>query len=329
MSSIKQCGLFEPTTYASRQVACGIVNQTLKQGCIKMIHRLFSVTKPDEQTDLPEAEIEDGVRSDDRAIVLDVSRIRCGADHVRKTTDDSTIHELAASIKQHGLQQPIVVQHKPDEHIYELVAGERRFTAINDILGYTEIRASVIDVESQQEVRWLQLHENLHRRALRAADIADMLQAALDRGMSRAEIAKRLGKDRSFVDKCLGVQRNLSPEAKAVLKRSPQGASLSTVYSVSTVAEADQAQVAKEIVDQRMSKRQAAERVATTKKKSKAKGKRRGRQRPFSRTYRLDGGVSIVIKCQRSELASSEILNAARQLVQQCEHQEPGLRRAA
>ena len=184
-------------------------------------------------------------------------------------------------------------------------------------------------MESEQEVRWLQLHENLHRRALRAADIAEMLQSALDDGMSRAEIAKRLCKDRSFVDKCLGVQSNLSPEAKAVLKRSPQGASLSTVYSVSTVDPENQAQVAKEIVDQRMSTRQAAERVAATKKRSKAKSKRRGRTKAFERTYRLDGGVSIVVKCRRSQLDAGEILAAAKQFVLQCERQEPGLRRAA
>jgi ParB family chromosome partitioning protein len=117
----------------------------------------------------------------------------------RRTFTTEELAELAASIRQNGLLQPLVVRPAPNAPgRYELVAGERRFRAISS-LEWTEVPAMVREA-SDDTLLVLALVENLQREALNPLEEAEGYQALADRfDMKHAEIAEAVGKSRSTV----------------------------------------------------------------------------------------------------------------------------------
>ncbi len=113
----------------------------------------------------------------------------------RQHFDDVALMELASSIRKHGLLQPITVRCTGKG--YEIVMGERRFRACR-MLGYTHIDAFVLPI-SQDESAILALIENIQRENLHYFEEAEAYAALLDKGMSREELARQLGKSPSAV----------------------------------------------------------------------------------------------------------------------------------
>ncbi len=118
----------------------------------------------------------------------------------RKTFSGEKLEELAASIREKGIIQPLVVR-KKDDH-YELIAGERRWRAAQKA-GYREVPVVIQDVSDQTALE-LALVENIQREDLNAVEEAEAYQAlmiAMD--LSQEELAKRVGKERSTVANAL------------------------------------------------------------------------------------------------------------------------------
>jgi len=140
-------------------------------------------------------------------------------DQPRKHFDEEKIAELAASIKLHGLLQPIVVRRA--EAGFELVAGERRYRAAH-LAGVERLPALVREVDDPLE---LALIENLQREDLSPLEESEGLAALIARhGYSHREVADLLGKSRPYVSNILALTR--LPEAvKADLQR--EGAAVS------------------------------------------------------------------------------------------------------
>src|SRR3989454_9083535 len=139
--------------------------------------------------------------------------VHANPDQPRKHFDDEKLGELAASIKAHGLLQPIVV--RPVAAGFELVAGERRFRAAQ-LAGVDRLPALVREVEDPLE---LALIENLQREDLSPLEEAEGLAALIARhGYSHREVADLLCKSRPYVSNILALTR--LPEAvKADLER--------------------------------------------------------------------------------------------------------------
>lgn len=116
----------------------------------------------------------------------------------RTEFDDERLQELAGSIKEKGLLQPIVVNRTaPDT--YHLIAGERRLRA-SKLAGLEMIPAIVHEIESAQELMELALVENLQREDLSPIEEAEAYRSLMSTCMlSQDEIAVRVGKDRSTV----------------------------------------------------------------------------------------------------------------------------------
>jgi ParB family transcriptional regulator, chromosome partitioning protein len=117
----------------------------------------------------------------------------------REFTEDD-LADLAASIRENGLLQPIVVRPKPGEGVaqWELVAGERRWRACTR-LGWTEIPASVRDVDDRT-LLVLAMVENLQRSGLSPLEEADGYRRLSDEfSLTQAQVAEVVGKDRSTV----------------------------------------------------------------------------------------------------------------------------------
>lgn len=127
---------------------------------------------------------------------LSVYLIDNNADQPRKRFDERKLEELAASIEQHGVVQPIIV--KPNGERYTIIAGERRFRAAR-MAGLNEVPVIVRDID-EQEVRELALIENLQRENLNAIEEAFAIRALMDEhDLTQEAVAKRLGKSRPVI----------------------------------------------------------------------------------------------------------------------------------
>ncbi len=114
----------------------------------------------------------------------------------RRAVETADLEQLAASIREHGLLQPIVVRKHGER--YQIVVGERRFRAAQT-LGLAEVPVVVRDVPDDQLLE-LALVENLQREDLDAIEKAESFKAYLDStGRTQAAAAARLGLDRSTI----------------------------------------------------------------------------------------------------------------------------------
>jgi ParB family chromosome partitioning protein len=138
----------------------------------------------------------------------------------RRVFTDAELSDLVDSIRENGLLQPLVVRPAPGApDRYQLVAGERRFRALNK-LGWDE--APVVVREADDETLLvLALVENLQREALNPLEEAEGYQALADRfEMKQADIAKSVGKDRSTVANMLRLLKLPTSVRKLVEDRS-------------------------------------------------------------------------------------------------------------
>ena len=114
----------------------------------------------------------------------------------RTVLADADLEELAASLREHGLVQPVVVRRRGDR--YQLIAGQRRLEAARRI-GWTTVPVRVLDVDDRQMAE-IAIVENLQRRDLDALEKARSFKQYLATwGCTQDELAKRLSIDRSHV----------------------------------------------------------------------------------------------------------------------------------
>ena len=146
--------------------------------------------------------------------LIPISRIASHANQPRKTFNTETIEELADSIREKGVLQPVIVKQKKDGN-YELVCGERRFRAAT-LCGLTEVPAIIKDVANEDFLEWA-LIENIQREDLNPIEEAEAYQRlAEERAISQEEVAKRVGKNRATVTNTLRLLR-LPQEVKQFL----------------------------------------------------------------------------------------------------------------
>ena len=132
-----------------------------------------------------------------RPRTLPIERLEPNPDQPRKHFDPDALRELADSIAKQGLIQPIVVAPAGRDR-YQILAGERRWRACQ-LAGLHDVEVVVRDTPEEQRLE-LALVENIQRADLNPIEEAQAYQQLLDlRGLTQAEIAERVGKDRSTV----------------------------------------------------------------------------------------------------------------------------------
>lgn len=144
---------------------------------------------------------ENTLESGDGAIMLKISELEPNREQPRKEFDEKAMAELADSIAQHGLLQPLLVRPVFGGG-YQIVAGERRWRAAR-MAGLTELPA-VIREMSDSEVMELALIENLQREDLAAIEEANGYHTLMEKyDMTQEEVAKTVGKSRPAVANAL------------------------------------------------------------------------------------------------------------------------------
>lgn len=140
--------------------------------------------------------------SDSDIVLIPINEIRSNPYQPRKYFDQTTLEELADSIKEHGILEPIIV--KKSIKGYELVAGERR-TKASSLAGLSVVPAIIKDFTDEQMMD-IALLENIQREDLTPVEIAKAFKNYIDRtGITQEDLAKKFSKSRSYITNLLGL----------------------------------------------------------------------------------------------------------------------------
>ena len=157
---------------------------------------------------------EEQLQENDTLKNLKIIEVEPNQDQARKKFDQEALEELAGSIQEYGLIQPIVVTKK--DGYYSIIAGERRWRA-SKIAGLKEIPA-IIREDNEKINSEIALIENMQREDLNPVEKAMGIKTLIDNyGMSQEEVAKKLGKGRSTVANWIRVL-NLEPRVLEMAK---------------------------------------------------------------------------------------------------------------
>ena len=148
------------------------------------------------------------------SVMLPISQVEPGLNQPRKRFDDEALADLAASIEEHGIIQPLTVRRLSTGY-YQIVAGERRWRAAK-LAGRDKVPVVIIEADDRK-VMELGLIENLQREDLNPVEEAEGYLALLtDFGMTQEELARRMGKSRPAIANALRLTA-LPPSVRAML----------------------------------------------------------------------------------------------------------------
>ena len=168
---------------------------TKKTGLGKGLDALFSTPINNTEDSVNEKKTE---KKDDNIVIKEIklNEIEPNRNQARKVFEESALDELAESIKEYGVIQPIIVTKK--DGYYEIVAGERRWRASKKA-GMKTIPAIVRDDNSRENME-ISLIENVQREDLNPIEKARGLRTLMDGyNLTQEQVAKKIGKSRSVV----------------------------------------------------------------------------------------------------------------------------------
>ena len=187
----------------------------------------------------------------DEIKMVKIDELRSNPYQPRKVFDETALQELAASIKEHGVFQPIII--KKSIKGYEIIAGERRVKA-SKLAGLDEIPAIIRDF-SDDEMMEIALLENLQRENLNAIEEANAYKKLLETlELTQEQLSNRLGKSRSHITNMIGLL-NLPEEVQKLLSSKEISAGHARIIS-KLENEEQQISLAQKVVDEGLSVRQ-------------------------------------------------------------------------
>jgi ParB family chromosome partitioning protein len=243
-----------------------------------------------------------------RIIEIELTKLRPNPDQPRKVFDEETIKELAASIEQHGLIQPISVVSDPESRDgFMIVAGERRYRAHHH-LGKPTITAIITKGNSDE----IALIENIQREDLSPIDQAEGLAGMMERhGYKQEDLAKVVGKSRPTVTELLSL--NSLPEE---IKQECRTFDVPKTFLVQIVRVGKPAEQLRfwdeykkgEVKTVREAKKRKAGEYVTTKQPPKPK-----------KLFHTNHKASVIVQSETSGLTQEQITSALREALDQAD----------
>ena len=226
--------------------------------------------------------------------IIQLSEIQKNPYQPRKDFSEEKIQELAQSIKENGLIQPIIVRQSPVIG-YEILAGERRYRA-SIVAGLSEVPVIVKNL-SDQDMMVHSIIENLQREDLNPVDEAKAYQSLIDKGFTHADIAEKMGKSRPYITNLVRLL-NLSP---SILKEVESGR-LSQAHArlLINLSKKDQENLLKRIQEEDLSVRQVERLLQEKKQEKKIKEKYFFIKEEEDRLKKLLG-LDVQIQLQKKE----------------------------
>jgi ParB family chromosome partitioning protein len=247
---------------------------------------------------IPSSRPEDSERTGAHVQMVELDRLEANQKQPRKKFDDQGLKELAQSISETGILQPILVTRVGDR--FRILAGERRFRAAT-IAGLRRIPVLVKDGLEDRDELLIALTENLQRKDLTPLEEAEAYrQLREDFGMTQEEVAEKVGKDRATVANTLRLLK-LPQEIRAALEEELLSAGHARAL-LALPSAADQEKVAREAIRDGLSVRLTEARVAELMKDTPAAREKRERAAdPDTRDAerRLERALSTKVEIRR------------------------------
>lgn len=175
------------------------------------------------------------MNNDDSVQFIELELIRPNPYQPRKTFEEERLNDLASSIQQHGILQPIVLRQTVQG--YYIVVGERRFRA-SKLAGLTEVPAIIKEL-SDEDMMELAIIENLQREDLNAIEEAESYKKMMtDLNITQQEVARRLGKSRPYIAnmlRLLQLPKNVAQMVQHGALSSAHGRTLLTLKDASKI----------------------------------------------------------------------------------------------
>ena len=240
-----------------------MANNRLGRGFAALISDMREIDNPQIATYDEKGKLKEGVNE------IAIELVHANPNQPRKTFNEDSLKELAESIAGHGILQPLVVTKLGDG--YRIVAGERRFRAAK-IAGLKALPVIIRDL-TEQEVREIALVENLQREDLNPMEESEALYNLLtENNLTQEALAHAIGKSRPAVANSLRLL-TLPVEVQAMVR----DGSLSTGHAkvlVSVKPAEMQVNLAKEVVEKRLSVRDLEARIAELQREKKVPAER-------------------------------------------------------
>ncbi|MDN3956687.1 nucleoid occlusion protein [Sporolactobacillus laevolacticus] len=221
----------------------------------------------------------------ERVQEIEVSLITPNQYQPRSVFDEEKLHELAATIDEHGVIQPIVLRPLGDK--YEIIAGERRWRAVS-ILGWETIPAIIKPLDDDQSAS-IALIENLQREELTAIEEAMAYARLIDiHGLTQESLAEKLGRGQSTIANKLRLLKLPSSVQSAILEKK-----ITERHARALIILKDpvlQEKVLHEIIDKQLNVKQTENRVKRYLEKSvenKADDEKKSKRFSLSRDSRI------------------------------------------
>lgn len=283
-------------------------------GLTKTLDTFDPVQSPYTEGPAPQPPV--GRRKNPRALIVTATRIRPDQAQVRQKDRNPTsprIQELARSIQQVGLQHPIGVREATDGN-YTIVYGEGRFLAMTAVLGWTEVEVLRVDAKDE-DLLWLQLHENVHRTNLDPLDLSAAIAQARDKGYSLSQIAQQMSKSESWVQKALTIATRLDANVRTILQEAEQRPALDAIYAIVQAPAEAQPELARRVADEGLSRRETqaladAARLTSPPAQQPLRSGRPRSFRSFETTLRAANGASVTVKFRKGDVTHEEIVEA-------------------
>ena len=201
------------------------------------------------------------------SVSLPISQVEPGLNQPRKRFDPEALAELADSIREHGIIQPLTVRRLSSGY-YQIIAGERRWRAAKQA-GLDEVPAVIIEADDRK-VMEIGLIENLQREDLNPAEEARGYQVLMtEYGMTQEQVAQRMGKSRPAVTNALRLL-NLPEDLMALVEEGKLSAGHARAL-LGAPTQSLQRQGARAVLDKGLSVRQTEALVKALQKEKKPK----------------------------------------------------------
>ncbi len=232
---------------------------------------------------------------------IDIVKITPNPDQPRKTFDEIALQDLANSIKEHGVIQPITIREVGVDS-YQIISGERRFRA-SQLAGKTKIPAYIRKADDQQ-LLVMGLVENLQREDLDPIEIAQSYQRLIEEGnLTQEELGEKVGKNHATIANSLRLLK-LPPEIQTGLINGDISEGHAKVL-LSLSDENQQKEIYSEIIDKGLSVR-ATEELVKRKKESSKQGSKKGNSSKSNAQTEIQSKLESKLKTKVSLQVSSK-----------------------
>ena len=196
------------------------------------------------------------MNTDDRVLQVPIEDIIPNRFQPRLAFDDASLQELAASIKQHGIIQPLVLRRVGEK--YEIIAGERRYKAAT-MAGLTSVPAVIKQMDDRTSAE-VAIVENVQRKDLTAIEEARSYKALLDKGyINQEDLAKKMGLSQSAISNKLRLLNLDEAVQDAILKNEISERHARSLLKIKDTEE--QKKMLSRIISERLTVRQLEEEI--------------------------------------------------------------------